>query len=272
MRTGPLGLGLLLGLGLAGAPMTGAEAQFPGAETPRWGPRVDSVSVAASTRGHWRGYLLGGPSVGAVADVALWGYPVALVGDWGLSATMSGFRAFDAAPGALLEGRLAAGAELNRRLGLDDARLGLTAGGYLLPWSDDGDGGFELGLALRQLPIPWLPELWPTLDLEAAHDFGTLEGTQARASLGFMPGFDRYALLLQGDAWADDRLDGGFELRAWQIGLGLAVDLVGSRRAAGMPGAVDRAGWRLSVLGFILDPAGESPTLGGATLRLSVLP
>lgn len=241
---------------------SGAEAQFGPQRSP-WALLPDSVFVDLSIQPTWRRFPLAGDlTVAAGFDAALYGHAVLADGDWGLTGGLHGFHVLDAPEAAAPEsgprkGRVAADVVGYRRIGDDGARLALTASPYVLPW--DESAGAELGLGLRALPLPWLPEEPARLDLEAIHDFGTFDGTLVHAALRQMPGLGAFAVPIAVEAWADDWSAGGFQYRAWQASIGFAWDPGTARGGAGTGRDADTGVFRFRLRGFVLDPrAGDA--------------
>jgi hypothetical protein len=217
------------------------ELQPAAADIRSWGPRVDSLAFDFSSRALWRGFNLGAPGIRFAADLGLWGYSVTAAGRWGVSVLATGLIVPDMRPGAPFDRRMAARLAVSRRLELEDATIEFSSEAYQLTREEGGSAGAEIGLEVREVPIPWLPEVWPTLHAAVLRDFGRFDGTHAELGVRQTFGVARLALWAESRAMLHDLADGPFRYRATEAGLGVSFD----------GWLLESGTWRLSARGGI---------------------
>jgi len=221
------GLSCLLTVVFAASAAAQEIPQFGGSRDV-WGPRLDSIALTFATRAIWQGHDIGSPAGRAWMDIAIWGRPVAAAGNWGFSVRPYAVVVPDPGVGTLSGTRLGGEVAIERTLGDEDAIVTALTDYYFV--LDDGRGGgdFAWGLRLRGVPIPWLPEIWPTIDAAVMHDEGRFDGTHATLGLTEAFGIGRIALWMVGRVHADSYGPRDFGYRAFEAGLGGSIDLGGS--------------------------------------------
>lgn len=143
-----------------------------------WGPALDSAGAALSSRGQWRGFVVGSTTATAFADFALYGYAVTAARNptpWGMSARVSASGVRDSPPTAPAGSRLDASLAVSRRVGDADAFYELLATAYHSPHLAD-DSGFEFGVSVNRVHLPIFAEPDLILGGVALLDRGGLDG------------------------------------------------------------------------------------------------
>jgi hypothetical protein len=118
---------MLLALAMA-MPAADAAAQpdIFGAQRSAWGPRLDTIGVAASTRVLWRGHDLGAGAHAALA-VGVYGRSVNAAGAWHVTALANAL-AIDRRRD--VDSRAEAAIEAGRHFSPEGATAAVSAGGY----------------------------------------------------------------------------------------------------------------------------------------------
>lgn len=203
---------------LAAAPaIVHAQPDIFGPRGSAWGPRLDTVGVSAASRVLWRGYD-SGVGARAAAAIGIWGRSVTAAGAWHVSATTDAI-AVDRRAGAGT--RAEAALEVGRLLG-GGTVISASGGGYWLEVAP-GDGiGAEFGLRVDAIPLPFVPEVWPTIHLRASRATGPLDATFLGALIRQEVGLQQYAVRLEIGADTDDASGDSFASPRWHGEAGIA--------------------------------------------------
>jgi hypothetical protein len=227
-----LSAGVVVWLFASSASVVSAQPDIFGPQRSAWGPRLDTIGISAATRLLWRGYDIGAGARGGAA-VGIWGRSVTSAGAWHVSAVADGMlvdaRHADPIPssGDAADGpggsRAEAGIEIGRVLGASGAEVVAWTGGYVV---DDGPGdgtGGELGVRLAGIPLPWLPEVWPTLQVRASRTTGALEGSFLAGLIRQEIGIRQFAARLEVGVDTDDIARSRFTSPRWRAETGLSI-------------------------------------------------
>jgi hypothetical protein len=196
-----------------------------------WGPTLDSLSLSLANRGHWRGHVVGGPTLLTAVDIALYGYPVTAARHptpWGLSARGSALLIRSPRDPVPAGSRLDAALALSRRMGSSDAFVELA--GSIYEWLDVEEGrGQEVGVGIGNVRLPLFAEPDIILDAAVIRDWGVLDGVHANAGLAaaLTPPFleQRLEVRIGGRVMGDSYLERSFALRSTIAELGAAYQL-----------------------------------------------
>ena len=196
------------------------HAQDPmfGPQRSAWGPRLDTIGVSAATRMLWRGYDLGVGARGSAA-LGIYGRSVTSAGTWHVSAIADAIAVDGRSGGA---SRADAALELGRLLDECGTVLAAWAGGYWLDNTAGDDIGAEFGLRVDAIPIPFVPEVWPTVHLRASRALGPLEGTFLGGLIRQEVGIQQYAVRFEFGGDTDDAAGDGFSPVRWRAEMGIA--------------------------------------------------
>lgn len=225
--------------GLLALTASGLHAQDPmfGPQRSAWGPRLDTIGISAASRTLWRGHDLG-PGARGSAALGIYGRSVTSAGTWHVSAIADGI-VVDARTGG--GSRADAALEVGRLLEECGTVLAAWGGGYWLDNSAGDDIGAEIGLRVSAIPIPFLPEVWPTVHLRASRALGPLEGTFLGGLIRQEVGIQQYAVRFEFGADTDDAAGNGFSPVRWRAETGIAKGF-GRWMAHAEGGAVRNAG------------------------------
>lgn len=223
--------GVVAWLLASSASVLSAQPDIFGPQRSAWGPRLDTIGMSAATRVLWRGHDIGAGAQGG-ATVGIWGRSVTSAGAWHVSAVAGGSvvdarHAVVSPSGDASDGpggsRAEAGLEVGRTLGVAGAQAVAWGGGYAID-KVPGDGiGAELGVRLDGIPLPWLPEVWPTLHVRASRAAGTLEGTSLAGLIRQEVGIGQYAARFELGVDTDDIGRSRFTSPRWRAETGLAI-------------------------------------------------
>lgn len=224
--------GVVVWLLASSASIVSAQPDIFGPQRSAWGPRLDTIGITTATRLLWRGHDTGA-GVRAGANVGIWGRSVTSAGAWQVSAFADGMlvdarhapvspSGDDAAagPGG---SRAETGLEVGRVLGASGAEAVAWAGGYAAA-DVPGDGiGGELGVRVGNIPLPWLPEVWPTLHMRASRTTGALAGTFLAGLIRQEVGIRQYAARFELGVDTDDIARSRFTSPRWRAETGLSI-------------------------------------------------
>ena len=224
--------GVVVWLFAASASIVSAQPDIFGPQRSAWGPRLDTIGISAATRLLWRGHDIGAGIRGGAA-VGVWGRSVTSAGAWHVSAVADGMlvdaRHAAAAPssGGTADGpggsRAEGGLEIGRMLGASGAEAIAWASGYAVD-NVPGDGiGGEAGVRLAGIPLPWLPEVWPTLHMRASRTTGPLEGTFLGGLVRQEVGIRQFAARFELGVDTDDIARTRFTSPRWRAETGLSI-------------------------------------------------
>lgn len=212
------------------ASVVSAQPDIFGPQRSAWGPRLDTIGISGATRMLWRGHDVGAGFRGAAA-VGIWGRSVTSAGAWHVSAVADGMlvdaRHEPASSGDAAEGpggsRAEAGLEVGRVLGAAGAEAVAWAGSYAVGGVPGDATGAELGVRLAGVPLPWLPEVWPTLHVRASRTTGALAGTFLAGLIRQEVGIRQVAARFELGVDTDDIARSSFTAPRWRAETGLSV-------------------------------------------------
>jgi hypothetical protein len=220
-----------------------AQPDIFGPQRSAWGPRLDTIGVSAASRTLWRGYDLG-LGVHAGAAVGIWGRSVTSSGAWHISVAGDGFAVDARSAGG---SRADAALEVGRLLGAAEAVASAWGGAYWVDVPGD-DLGAEFGVRIDDIPIPFVPEVWPTVHVRASRATGPLEGTFLGALIRQEVGIQQYAVRFEIGADTDNAARTDFAAPRWRAEVGIAKG-IGQWMARAEGGAVRHAGATLGWTG-----------------------